>query len=299
MKSATLVRLSIAKACIDFFVYTNLFLGVCVSSLVFETFVLLEIKEFDFYYVAFLFCATVFLYCFHSIFKIINSEKSSLLPRHEWIIKNKLIFSFIFISTGIGALTSAFHFDTEFLLYIIPIILFSLAYTIPFIPRDGDYIPIREIPGVKIFLISIILSITTVLLPVYLYGGIRSVSYFTLATVFLRRFLFIFAITIPFDIRDMVIDKRKGTLTIPVLLGEKRSKTIAILALILFTLLSLVHYYFMKIANLNLLGALVLSATFSALLVSLSDSKKSDYFYALWVEGLMLVQCLLVLLSVV
>ena len=56
----------------------------------------------------------------------------------------------------------------------------------------------------------------------------------------LERFLFVFAITIPFDIRDMEIDIKEGLKTIPVIMGKKKAMMIANILLVLFTMICLV-----------------------------------------------------------
>ncbi len=281
----------------DLLIYTNLFLAISVTSLVFETFILLDIKEFDFNYPLFLFCATVFLYGFHSIFKILKLDKTLLSERHVWLLKHSFIFYTIMALALVLGLFALSHFALSFLFSLIPIIIVSLAYTLPLIPSKTKFISIRDIPGIKIFLISLVLSITTVLLPAELYKGYGSVNHFALLFVFIRRMLFIFAITIPFDIRDVELDKAKGTLTIPVMLGEKKAKAIALLALFVFMTLSIFDYQVMRFNNLYLLVAFIISAFISAVLLVLSNARKSDFFYALFLEGLMFVQYLLVYIA--
>ena len=282
---------------ISFLIYTNFFLAACVTSLVVETYILLDIKEFDFNYLIFIFCSTVSLYCFHSLFKISSSDKNTLSERHLWIIHHKYIFHSILALAILGGLFSALHFSFFFLLYLFPVILISLAYTIPILPIKNKFIPIRDIPGIKIFLISFVLSVTTVLLPTVLYHNFKIINHTALFIVFVRRMLFIFAITIPFDIRDIKLDRIKNTLTIPVLLGEKNAKIMALVSLLIFLILSVLDYYIMPIRNVFVLMALIISAVISGILINLSGPQKSIYFYAVFIEGLMLFQSLLVVIS--
>ena len=60
--------------------------------------------------------------------------------------------------------------------------------------------------------------------------------------MFFERFLFIMAITIPFDIRDLKIDNQVGLKTIPSILGIKKSKMIAYFLLILMSAFAISNY---------------------------------------------------------
>ncbi len=98
---------------------------------------------------------------------------------------------------------------------------------------------LRQIPFLKIFLVSITWSATTVLLPVIHHGMSLDAHVWM---VLFERALFVFAITIPFDIRDMMVDKRQGLKTIPLFIGERKSRMISVLTLVAFILLTTIHY---------------------------------------------------------
>ena len=56
-----------------------------------------------------------------------------------------------------------------------------------------------------------------------------------------KRFLFIMAITLPFDIRDMYQDRKFHLKTIPVLMGEKRSLILCQMLLLVY-IISIIFY---------------------------------------------------------
>jgi 4-hydroxybenzoate polyprenyltransferase len=111
----------------------------------------------------------------------------------------------------------------------------------------------------------------------------------------LSRFLFVFAITIPFDIRDMKYDESKIR-TIPIIFGEPKSKWIAVLVLILAQLIVLVQliYFDMPIHFLIAMLCLFLLASLS---IINSSENKSKIYYCFWVESMSVFCYLFLILS--
>jgi 4-hydroxybenzoate polyprenyltransferase len=266
--------------------------------LVFETSMILGSDNRDLHYPFFLFSATLFLYGFHRVYRSdFRSAQEKLSARHLWIKNNRVLFYSVLVSSAIGTLYSALFFISFHILFsLLPVTLISIGYTIPFIPWKGRLLRLRDIPGIKVFLISAVLGLTTVLLPVLSMsrpdGSLFSPAVFIL---FLRRVFFVFAITIPFDIRDIEYDRRNNTKTLPVLLGESRSKQLAILALAAFALLAVYQYLEMKNTKLEYMLALLLSAVISGWTILKSRRNQQDLFYSLYLEGMMFLQCFLVI----
>ena len=98
------------------------------------------------------------------------------------------------------------------------------------------------------------------------------------------RFLFVFAITIPFDIRDVKYDKN-NIKTIPILLGTFISKLIAILSLIALKIISFYQYLYYNL-SVNILIAIILCCCFSSILIIKSDENKDDFYFSFWIESL-------------
>src|SRR5690606_9612993 len=98
---------------------------------------------------------------------------------------------------------------------------------------------LRNIPGLKLFLIAIVWALSCVLLPILeletsILAGTTVNDTILLIT---KRLLFIAAITVPFDIRDMYQDRNSDLKTIPVLLGEQRSLWVCQALLLIYLLL--------------------------------------------------------------
>lgn len=280
-----------------FLLFSNIFLASCVTSLVFETYFILfdlipEVK-----YPFFLFCSTLTLYCFHRLYRFdLTVDHHQLSERHIWIKENKLIFLSVFALAIIGVVISILFFVSfKTVLYLSPIAAISLAYTVHCIPSRQGWIRLRDVPGIKIIVISLVLGLTTVLLPVFVQDDLTLLHRPEVIMLFFRRVLFIFAITIPFDIRDVKYDSANGTRTIPVVYGIAKAKMMAVAALVLFFLSAVVQYFLIPNSNPYYFIALTISTVLSVMAILWTNEKRKDVYYSFFVEGMMILQCLLVM----
>jgi hypothetical protein len=84
------------------------------------------------------------------------------------------------------------------------------------------WFPFRETPYLKLPLTSLVWAIATVILPVYLTGLEHVIEMNTVCTIVLARGLYIAGLTIPFDVRDLDID-RLDMKTLPQTIGVASS----------------------------------------------------------------------------
>ena len=109
------------------------------------------------------------------------------------------------------------------------LILIPLLLTVFYAVSFGDE-TLRNIAGVKIYVVGITWAIITVLLPVMEEGLSLSADIWI---VFLQRFLFVVALVLPFDIRDIEVDA-KHLKTIPQKIGVKYTKLYGLFLLLGF-----------------------------------------------------------------
>lgn len=169
--------------------------------------------------------------------------------------------------------------------------LISVSYSLPFFSSQEKRYSLRNIPGVKLFLIASIWSLSCVLLPILEMESNNETAITLHDTMILivKRFLFIAAITVPFDIRDLFQDKSNDLRTIPVILGEKKALVIcqALLAAYLILL-------FMFTDKLNSdYFALTLCTIITGWLIFKSKWEKNEYYYFLYLDGTMILQFLM------
>jgi 4-hydroxybenzoate polyprenyltransferase len=113
------------------------------------------------------------------------------------------------------------------------------------------------------------------------------------AAMLTERFLFILAITIPFDIRDLEADLDAGLKTIPMILNEKRAMILSYLLLLCFFLLSVIHYQLRNKWYIS--GAIGLSALSTYVFLKFPYFRNKAYYHYGILDGTMLLQGILVL----
>lgn len=168
--------------------------------------------------------------------------------------------------------------------------IFALSYNIPLLKIGENRFGLRKIPGAKTFIIAAVWSISCVCVPILELknDGITVLAEEVFILAF-KRFLFIIAITIPFDIRDLFQDQRYNLKTIPVMLGEKKALLFCQVLLIAYiALLILINPTTPEII------ALVFITLLTGWLIFRSRWEKNERFYFLYIDGTLLLQFLAV-----
>lgn len=165
--------------------------------------------------------------------------------------------------------------NTKAILTLLPFILITFFYVVPLHFSKKN---LRSISSLKIFLIAISWAVITVIFPLAQNDIAFSKN---MEIILVQRFLFIFAIIIPFDIRDYNYDKPEIK-TLPQLIGISASKLIAIIALILFFLLDYINTSTIK--NTVFLTGIVTAV--STMFVLFAQKYQSEYYSSFWVEAI-------------
>lgn len=173
------------------------------------------------------------------------------------------------------------------LLVLIPFSIITIFYVKPTLFSIGNWSAIRGVPFVKILSIALSWAGVTVLFPIMQeFEAFRSLHWIA----FFECFLFIIALTIPFDIRDVHSDSKKMQ-TIPQIIGVNWSKWMAIFFLILILILE--HYYF-SYWHFQTNKTIVLFALLSVLIAK-TTSKRPRLYTSFWIESVPILWLLLIL----
>lgn len=287
----------LGSSILDFLLFSNLFIAICAVAQGLVTYHLLKAEPSK-YVLAFVFFSTLLVYNLSMLLSKPAAPQKSPFKRVRWIFSHhRLTISITLIAAlcimPLGLLYLSF--EGQVLMAFIGII--SIAYNLPFLSINNKKIGLRNIPGIKLFLISFVWATSCVLLPIVELESVYSTHQINIPlgeTVLLvaKRFLFICAITIPFDIRDLFQDKLYELKTIPVMLGEKKAwifcqalLAICLLLLILFT----------KTINLDVI-ALALTLLLTGWLIFKSNLKRNEYYYFFYLDGTMLLQFVMLVL---
>lgn len=278
---------------LDFLLFSNLFMALCAVAQALVTYHLLNAKP-DNYVLGLLFSSTLALYNFSILLsKPANPEKSPF-KRVRWFFLHYRLMISITIIAVLSLVPLALFLSTTSLFLLLFLGVLSIAYNLPLFSINEKRFGLRNIPGIKLFLIALVWSMSCVLLPVLELESHPSIAVSTRDTILLlaKRFLFIAALAVPFDIRDLFQDRTNELKTIPVMLGEKKAYLFCLLLLGIYVILLLL---FTGLPDLNFTG-LMLTAVLAGWLIFKSDWKKNEYYYFFFLDGILIMQYLILLL---
>ena len=237
----------------------------------------------------FLFFSTLFIYAMHRIVGLEKVKPFQDHGRYQVIAQYK---NHILIYAGIGMLLACWFFwqlPFKFHWLLILPCFISLGYVFPVLTGKRR---LRDLSFIKIFLIAIVWAWITVVLAA---KNIKMIHNIPMIIMALERACFVFAITLPFDIRDLEVDRFSKVKTLPTILGVKKTKWLAGISILLMLLLSSLNYR-IDAYSINNLVALILSGVSTFALIYFSDRFKQDYYFTGILDGTMILQFLLLLL---
>ena len=160
-------------------------------------------------------------------------------------------------------------------------IIFSICFIIVFFYSTTSIFSVfslRSLKGLKIFIISFVWTSVTYL---SLLSQMDFKYEFTYIILGIQRFIFVFVLSIPFDIRDVNIDPPELK-TIPQTLGILKSKLLGILLLSI----SVLMFYFVTEIRPSYIIIETIIYIFLICLLIMCNNKKHLNFTRFWVEGL-------------
>jgi len=232
------------------------------------------------------FFATLFIYNMQRVLRLdeIAIQKSD---RHHWLAKHSETIIVFSVIGWLGSVLTYFfwlQWDIDFWFLAVSAIL-GILYAFKIHPKIAA---IRDIPFLKIYLIAIQWALVTVYWPYIRIQDQIELPIENLISVF----FFILAITIPFDIRDLIYDDKEKC-TIPQLLGIKGAKTVAVIAF-------LISASMLVLEDKSVLSINWFYITYSGaiLLVIFSTVKRHELFYSGIIDGWIFAYVLLIYLLI-
>jgi len=181
----------------------------------------------------------------------------------------------------------AFLLKLDTLIFIGCFALLTVLYAIPFYPKQ--YNSLRNISGLKVYVIAIVWTGVTVLIPIVNAEYNLNTDVILLA---IQRFLYVIVLMLPFEIRDLKFDAIKLS-TIPQKLGVEKSKILGIILLILLYLLE----FLKDEITINSSTVLLSVSVITGLVLWFSKTEQNKYYSSFWVEGLPILWLILLLYS--
>src|ERR1700744_1819481 len=275
----------------DFLLFSNMFMALCAVAQGLVTFYLIGAKP-VYEVLSILFIATIGLYNFSILVGKPKNPEKSPFARQRWFFGHYRLMVTITIICVLALIPLFFLISTESKILLIFLGVISLAYNLPLFSLGDKKFGLRNIPGLKQFLITLVWTMSSVLLPLLeaQHRGLGTVSMRDTTILIAKRFLFIGALTVPFDIRDLFEDRQSGLKTIPVMWGEKKAY---IFCQVLLAGYIVLLFLFRHNGFNSDFFALTITALLAGWLIFRSTIEKNEYYYFFLVDGILILQYIL------
>lgn len=279
------------KPVLDLLLFSNGFMALCAVAQALVTFQLIGAKP-VYTVVALLFTSTLGVYNFCVLVANRESRDRSHLIYVRWFYQHYRLMVSITIVCMLSLIPLFFLISVESRLLLIFLAIISFAYGLPIFTIGDQKFGLRNIPGLKPFLITVVWTLSTVLLPILEAQDLHrtTISMHDTTLLIAKRFLFIGALSIPFDIRDIFEDRKSGLRTIPVMIGEQGAYLFCQGMLALYIVL----LFFFRNNGFSLdFFALTLTAVLMGWLIFRSKWEKDVYYYFFFMDGVLILQYVL------
>jgi hypothetical protein len=263
------------KKILDFIVYSNLFIALCVAFATLQTaWVFSKQSDRILTFILPNFIATFVLY---NLQRLYYAAKQPDNLKYNWYNQNRRLIFTLIILTLFCSFNLLWDFFFENLNCIIAYSILTLLSLFYFLPP----IQLRKYGLLKPFIISFVFICTTTILPL-LNNFNREVLFYTFG-----QFSFISALCVLFDIRDVEHDKESKFITLPIKHGVTKTKYIALFLVFVYFGSS---FFSLQPPNYTIV---IITAGITIALTALAKPNRHNYFYSFLVDGCLIVQCLL------
>jgi hypothetical protein len=185
----------ILQSIFDFLLFSNIFMSLCAVAQGLVTFALIGSKP-VYSVLALLFVATLGVYNFSILISKPQKPLNSPYKRERWFFAHYRLMETLTIVSLLCLLPLFFLISTESRILMIFLSVLSFAYGLPLFSLGDKKFGLRNIPGLKQFLITLVWTMSTVLLPLLeaQHMHLSTISMRDTTLLIAKRFLFIGAL---------------------------------------------------------------------------------------------------------
>lgn len=273
---------SFFKRAVDFFLFTSIFIALCAVCMIYQTFYLFDVVPYpDF--VFFVFFGSLCSYNFHWY---LTPGFYGGSYKTKWSIAHKklhlVLFSIGLIGAGWFCIKLLNHWP-----WLVATAFITFLYSAPKIPF-WPFSLLRKIAIGKTIFLSLVWTHTTSILPLVLRHTHWQDEHFLFV---INRFFLIYPICILFDYRDREADKKEGIKSMITIFSDRNITRLFCFSLSVF-FITIIALFF---AGFSLLTttALLIPGLIVAFVYNYSKKSTSDYWYYLFLDGLMMFSAVL------
>ena len=275
--------------CLDFLLFSNIFIALGAVAQGLLTYRMLNLQPSPLV-CGFLFFATLSTYSFciltNKPANYLNSPHSRIL----WFFTHHRLNIILTILSSLALIPLFLMLGSASQILMVFLGLVSVAYSLPLTVGKRVFC-LRHIGGLKLFIIAFVWSVAIVWFPVS--EANINIPAREIIILISKQFVFYIALTLPFDIRDLFEDRASNLKTLPTIFGSKKAYLLSFILLIMHVILlacsQIVGYdtYF---------WSSILSVLLAAWLIWKSKSRNSQYYYFLFLDGVLIAQYVFLLM---
>ncbi len=280
------------KKALHWLLYSNLFIGLCAAAYASRGAIMSGSTEgLPWAVILFAGAGAMFVYLLIRIVAVGRIKEYAPDPRWQFFLANLKVMHILLAVSGIAAAISFFYLpDYAQLIAFLPGCI-SVLYGLPL--RFGKkQTRLRDIGYIKIFLIAFVWAYIGILLPVSVLD--QEILNKSVYLFFIADFLYIIAITLPFDLKDMEIDAQHNVSTLPVVLGKENTNMLSMILLFIAAMLYTVVFRFVGNGEVDLTIPLSISIIISGMTILLAQRAKKPELYFGLLDGMLILQWALV-----
>lgn len=318
MRSSS-ANLTCGKVAMHALVYTSIYISVAAALLTGGTHRLLGVDGPSYPLMVLVFSATLLIY---NLDRLVGSRREDLVDstaRHHWVRRHPRWLRILVVLGGLGVLGSLFFLRWTTIAALLPLAGLSLSYVLPLVvpkktrtstasqqprptPLNARGWRLKELPATKTFVIALVWAVVTVMLPAL--ESDQPLWNSGVWMTFTERFIFVYALTLPFDCRDLLRDRTSGIRTLATILGARKTLAIAMGLMMVFiamTGLRFDHHSDPALLAMSLTALLTLAALVPAyyrhrrpgaddVAPSKRPTAMPELYYVLLLDGMLLLQ---------
>lgn len=213
-------------------------------------------------------------------------------PNLSWYRTNRVLITALVGLSAIAAFVMMWPLWSILWKWLLPVMALAFFYVTPFTSASGRSVGLRSIPFLKVLLIPVLWVVVVVAIPVRL--DLETHSSLTIATFACMRIPLILALAIAFDIRDTATDD-PALRTVPLVFGLRGAKSIALFLLICSALFEVI--FLRGLGYVTASWTILFGYAIAALLIARAKPVRDPIYYALYVDGVMILIPLCVLVG--
>lgn len=267
------------------FLYSYVFLALCASIITFSVGFGGEYSEMAGWYILLVFFATLLEYNVHRFIKIYRDTNEAF--QNDWSRSHQTFIKVAVVISVVAIAVILFFLPRSILLWLVVASFPAFFYSISEYQINKNPEKLRRFPGSKNLIVVFTWVVVTFIIPLQIMGidKLDSILMWKLFALI----MFILTLTIPFDIRDFIHDGKTYVKSIPVWIGKEKAKQFLMISFAMMCVLQIP--VFMEVSIYKIAGIVVFCFLFGLFLFN-RKIKKSTYYYALILDGSLLLYAL-------